>query len=395
MTHTASQPGSAYRHSASRLSPIALSVKTTDIHWRKEPALSGDIRWTHTTAGVDHPVPLCAAPLAVSGVGVVVAGYDGRICFYDPTLSRQYWSLQLSAPIYASIVALPASQTFLVCDTKGGCLRVNLKGTVLWKQSMKAPIYGTLCADEKNGSVYIAAFGDYLFHLDIDTGNILNSRTLAAPWFKTVAPKPASRNPYVGPILIGDARVLTTSGGTLEVFNATLERIWSHSLKAIMRATPAVHLGLNRILAISVAGEWILLDSLSGSCIASGHLEDKVTASPALSGPIACIGTANGRVVGLCLETSAIIWDRGFGAPFDHTGFSVLPDGSFLCTHQRGNMIARDAGTGGFLWESSQAIGQSGYGTRLDSTPVSALDGTVYCGSYSGAFYAFSFDRAS
>src|SRR5207248_10135209 len=138
-------------------------------------------------------------------------------------------------------------------------------------------------------------------------------------------------------------------------------------------------------------GRCVFLDSGSGDCRGEVELGAKITASPAVSGDVLTVGTRDGTAFGLDVHSREIIWSRPGCAPRDHTSFSVLPDGNFTAVAPHGNAVGLASYDGRFLWETSQLLGLPDHDPAMDITPVAGQDGSMYCGSYSGAVYHFPF----
>lgn len=147
------------------------------------------------------------------------------------------------------------------------------------------------------------------------------------------------------------------------------------------------------VVIATVAGECYLLNLGSGAQESCIELDSKVTASGALSGDRVAIGTTSGRVSCIDLRKRQILWEAQHGAPRSYTSFTLSPENDFIATSLDGNVICRDSLTGKFLWESSQVMGLPDHETPMDITPVASVSGRMYCASYRGDLYEFSFDQ--
>lgn len=371
--------------------PYSLSA----FQWLVEPVAVSSRRFLHSSkeplSEKKHAVPFCASPIAICGVGVVVAGYDGYVKLLSQDLSKVFWKTRSKAPIYASLIADPVSHDIIVTDTKGTVSKLNIRGETVWTIKIGHPIYATPVINKAENSLVIAAFGNCLCFLNLSTGQISKKVELPTPWYGRVASRAASRNPYSSPTRTKSNQIIVNSANSILAFDNKGKKIWEYQSSSEFRASLATCYATNKIFAVGVNGVCLFLDGDNGAEIGRVILGDKVTASPAVSKDNIILGTASGRVVGLSIVNCDEIWSAPFGAPFDHTGFSTLPDGNVISTNERGNIIARNSMNGDFLWESSQALGQSGYGTAMNTTPICGNDGYMYCGSYTGAFYSFVF----
>ncbi len=81
------------------------------------------------------------------------------------------------------------------------------------------------------------------------------------------------------------------------------------------------------------------------------------------------------------------------GGPRDHTSVTILPDGGFAAITNAGNVVCLDPADGSFRWESSQILGLPDHEPPMHITPVASVDGRMYCASYEGDLYQFTFRR--
>lgn len=363
--------------------------------WWVEPALAGYSRLEHAGKSDDKaiPVPVCATPAILPGVGVIVGAYDGTVRLFDPLFEKTFWTRRLFAPIYAPLLWLPEGDRVIVADTRGTVVCFSLKGAEIWTLMLDKPVYPAMEVLRGTGRIFVCCFDGELTVIDADKGDIVAQAQLPRPWFAERAPRAGHRDPYASPIQIGPDRVLVSAANTLTAFDCAGEVVWRHVGKAQYRASPTACSTHSTVLATSVDGMCSLLDGESGKPLCVFALGDKVVASAATSGGVAAIGTASGQVHGIDMSTGQEKWSHLHGAPFDHTGFSLLPDGGFICTNAKGNVVARDGADGRFLWETSQLIGLTDHPPRIDTTPICTPNGIMYAGSYEGALYAFIFQE--
>lgn len=364
-------------------------------NWRVEPALAGYARLEHRnkTNGNIIPVPVCATPAVLPGVGVMVAGYDGTVRLFDQLFEKAYWVRQLTAPIYAPLLCLPGGDQVVTADISGNVTCFSLRGDVIWTCTLDKPVYPAMEILRESGRIFVCCFDGEMTVLDSESGGIVAQASLPRPWFAERAPKAGHRDPYASPIQVGPDRVLVSAADTVTAFDGEGEVLWRYVGTAQFRASPTACLTHSTIMTMSIDGVCSLLEANNGKLISTVELGDKIVASAASSNAIAAIGTASGSVYGIDMLTGLQTWRQSHGSPFDHTGFSLLPDGCFICTNARGNVVARDFTEGRFLWESSQLIGLTDHPPRIDITPICSPNGLMYAGSYDGALYAFVFQE--
>jgi outer membrane protein assembly factor BamB len=383
-----------FRNSPLKCVRFGASSDESRIDWLVEPTVAAYRHFEHNAGDKTIPVPVCATPAAVEGVGAIVAGFDGRVSLIDSSLEKVYWRLRFSHPIYASPIFAPDGASVIVADTGGVVARISLRGSVLWRVDLGFPIYATPDLLDGAERLAVVCFGGRLVLLSLDTGVASAQAELDQPWFYAAAPATAGREPYSSPAALPSGHVAVGAGAAVTMFDADAFPIWRRELTSLMRASLAFCPRTQVIVAAGVNGVVSLLDARTGEWLSALTLDGKVTASPAVSDGVAAVGTASGAVYGLDLDRRQVLWRESYGAPFDHSAFTTLPNGDFICTHGGGNVIARARLDGRFVWETSQRIGQQGHGTRVDITPVCGADGVMYCGAYNGALYAYRFRAA-
>lgn len=386
---------SRFRHDPAK-SILSMGLDASvDADWRTEPVVSSYCRVSHEhpRTGEVIPVPICSTPAIVSNIGVVIAGYDGVVRFFAPDLAKTYWRLKLPSSIYASVVVDRERRHIIVADTSGRIVSTSLRGEVAWSVSLDGPIYGTPAVCPEQRLLVAACFGGHCAGVDLESGRVTFTASLPKTWFADVAPAVAARDPYASPIALPGGGVLVCSGESVTRLDPTGRAVWSRNLGRCVRSSPATVGDAGTIVVAGVDGSCSFLNSSTGEVLGELKLGDKVTASIAASGAVVVVGVASGRVFGLDVRTRAIAWEYGHGAPIDHTSFTVLPDGAFICTNSHGNIVARACEDGQFLWETSQMLGVADLEPRLDITPIAASSGTMYCASYSGVVFRYAFRR--
>jgi outer membrane protein assembly factor BamB len=386
---------SAFRHDPAK-SILALTPATpTDVDWLTEPAVSAYQRLIHPHPHeeADIPVPVCATPVIVLGLGVVVAGYDGRVRLLAPDLQKQYWAAKLPGPVYASLLVDAGRRGIIAADTTGTLAGLSLKGEARWTATLPGPAYATPAVIPERDLLVAACFGGICAGVDLGTGRIVFRTELPRPWFAEIASTQAFRDPYASPVVTPAGLALLCAADTVCALDAEGRVIWRRTLDNVIRASPAVVRKCSVVVISCVDGSCSFLDCATGEVLGRLMLGDKVTASLAASGARVAVGAASGAVFGLDAVSRSVAWSAPHGAPFDHSSFTVLPNGAFACTNARGNIVARAAEDGRFLWETSQLLGLTAHEPRLDITPVVAPDGSMICASYTSAVYAFAFRR--
>lgn len=362
------------------------------VHWDREPSLCGVRRFTHRrgSAGDDIAVPVCATPAVVTGVGVIVGGYDGRIRLLDGALQHEFWQRRLDSAIYAALAVDHVRQTVLVAATRGEVACLDLRGRERWRVDTGREFYARPVVLPAADLLVLSAFGSRCLGLDVVTGALVFDRELPRPWSSQFDERAAHRDPYASPVVNADETVVVCCAEHVLCLAPDGSEVWRREIGHAIRSSPVALHDAGELAVCAVDGRCRFLDAGSGAEIAAVDIGAKVVTSPAVSGGTVIVGATDDSVVGIDIAAHRVRW-RAKGAPRDHSSFSVLPGGDFVATTSRGNAVARRRDNGAFLWETSQLLGLAEHDPAMDTTPMAAGDGSMYCGSYSGMLYQFRF----
>ncbi len=361
--------------------------------WRKQPAVVGFHRFRRFAHALkrDVDVPVSATPAVIEGVGVVIATDDGHLRMFACDLSRVFWERRLSNSIYASLVVDAEARRVIACDTSGLICAFDLRGRLVWSFKADGAIRATPALDHASGVLVAAVFGHRIVGLRLDNGARLFDVDAPKPWHAEIGGLASDRNPYASPVMTAGGSSVFCSGEQVVLVDAAGSVLWRHSRPAEISASPVIDDTGRMLLVADRSGAAALIDLADGRVDAERRLGDAVTASGAASGGVFALGVRSGAVWGLDQHTLGVVWQDGFGAPFDHTSFTVTPTGDFASTAACGDIVCRDARSGEFLWRSSQILGLPDQDVRLDVTPVFAPGGDMYAAAYDGSIYRFSF----
>ena len=385
---------SAFRHmpQKSALPPLRVS---DGISWRKEPAVTGHRRLTYRNRTLDRdvPVPVSASPAVIRDIGAVVASDDGYVRLFGAGLDKAYWERRMSASVYASLVVDPVAERIVVAATSGDVVSLDLRGTVVWTRRLGAAVFATPAIHAERRQLLISAFGHKAVGMSLDDGGLCFERDLPKPWHASPGGKAAHRNPFASPAFTAHGECVLCSAQSTLCLDPSGRELWRTDLPAEIKASPVIAERQGLVAVATVAGQCHLLDVARGTEQERIELDAKVTASGALSRDRLALGTSSGGVFCIDLNTSRVIWQEGFGAPRSYTSFTLSPIGDFVATGESGNAICRDAETGAFVWESTQVMGLHDHDPAMDVTPAICAAGRMYCSSYGGDVYEFSFDQ--
>ncbi|MBM7771686.1 outer membrane protein assembly factor BamB [Actinokineospora baliensis] len=385
--------GPAFRHDPVRtVLPLSPSP-TPQVRWTTEPAVCGYVQLAHrdTRTGADIPVPVCASPVAVPGVGVVVGTYDGRVRFYERSLAKVYWERQVGGPVYAPLVADHVRRRVVVSTTYGHVAALDLRGLFAWQVETGSAVHAAPAVVPAADLLVVATFGSRCLGLDLATGEVRFTRDLPRPWHAAYGGSAAARDAYASPVSTEDGGVVVACAEHVLCLEPDGSVRWQHEIGHAVKASPAVLGGRGLVAVCSVNGQCLLLDTASGQPRGAVDLGGKVVASPAVSGDFLVVGTQDGTAHGIDVTAPRLAWRAAGYAPREYTSFTVLPDGDFAAVTAGGNAVGLRRADGRFLWETSQLLGLAEHDPAMDVTPVVSPDGSMYCGSYSGVLYHHRF----
>ncbi|MFI8370092.1 PQQ-binding-like beta-propeller repeat protein [Streptomyces sp. NPDC085466] len=362
------------------------------VRWDTEPVVCGHAKLWHSGGrdGADIPVPVCASPVSVPGVGAVVGSYDGHVRLYDRTLTKTYWQVRLGGPIYSSLVADRPRRHVVVATTGGEVACVDLRGTVIWRTRTGAGIHATPTLLPDADLLVVSAFDSRCLGIDLATGAVRFARALPRPWHAGLG-SAAHRDAYASPVTTADGNAVVACAEHVLCLRPDGTEAWRHEAGHTIKASPVVLTGRDEVVVCPVDGRCLFLDARSGALRGVSELGGKVVASPAVSGRFLVVGTQDGTAHGIDCDRRSVVWSAPGYGPREYTSFTVLPDGGVTAVASRGNAVALRPEDGRFLWETSQVLGLADHDPAMDVTPVAAPDGSMYGGSYSGMLYHFRF----
>jgi outer membrane protein assembly factor BamB len=380
----------AFRHDPAKSVLVLPGQAGSASGWDREPVVCG---YQHLSHPLEQPlpVPVSASPAVVTGAGVIVGSYDGHVRFYDRTLSKVYWKRRMDGPVYASLILDPARRRVVVAATSGLVACFDLRGGLAWSAQTGVPLYATPTVLPGSDVLVLAGFRSRCIGLRLETGAEVFDRELPRPWHARHGGVAAYRDPYASPATTeADTAIVCCAEHVLCLAPDGTE-LWRHEAGHAIKASPAALHATGEVAVCPVDGRCLFLDSRTGQLRGEVSLGAKVTGSPAVSGRILAVGSQHGTVAGIDIGTREIAWTATQGAPREYSSFTVLPDGNFAATAQRGNVICLAREDGRFRWETSQVLGLAEHRQEMDTTPVTGPDGSMYCGSYSGNLYYFKF----
>jgi outer membrane protein assembly factor BamB len=363
------------------------------IRWAIEPVVVGYQMLSYHNKALDRdfPVPVNATPCVVGGLGVVVASDDGYVRFHRRDLGKVYWERRLNSSVYASLVVDVTRRHVIVAATNGLIVCFDLRGKLVWWAEAGVPIFATPTVMPNSDLLVVAGFHSRCLGLRLDTGERVFDRSLPRPWHAAAGGAASYRDPYASPAATSmDTAVICCAEHVL-CLTPDGSTLWQREIGHSVRASPVAVHATGEIAVAAVDGECRFLSAATGEVVASYATGSKITASPALSGDVLAVGTQDDVTIGLDVRTHDVRWRSTQGAPRSYTSLSVLPNGDFLATNARGNVVCLGRADGAFRWETSQVLGLPDHETTLDITPVAGPDGDLYCGSYAGVVYSYRF----
>ncbi|MDX2757249.1 PQQ-binding-like beta-propeller repeat protein [Streptomyces europaeiscabiei] len=381
----------AFRHDP--VKNVLPAAAATARRWDYEPVVADYRMLTYHNRTLDRTVPVSvsATPVLIAGVGPVVASDDGHVRLYSRDLSKVYWERRMDSSVYASPVLAPADRHVVVAATSGLIACFDLRGGLVWSVKLGTPVFATPTLLPGSGVLVVSAFHSRCTGLDIRTGAVVFEQALPEPWHAAHGGSASYRDPYAGPVGTAEGTAVVACAEHVLCLAPDGTELWRTEASASVRATPASLHATGEIAVCPVDGHCLFLDARTGAVRGELALGAKITGSPAVSGGVLAVGTQLDVATGVDIHTRTPLWTAPQGAPRSYTSLTVLPDGSFAATGERGNVVCLRAADGRFLWESSQVLGLPNHETPMDVTPVAGGDGDMYCASYTGVLYRFLF----
>ena len=386
----------AFRHDPAKALLRIEDVPFAPVRWSKEPAVCDfrTLSFTPGNAAGEIPVPICSTPAVLVDLGVIVASYDGHVRLFDRKLERLIWERRLSGGIYASLVFDLSRRTVIAATINGIVACMTLRGAILWRADIGAPVHATPTVVAASDLLIVAAFNSLCKGLNLETGEIVFTTRLQEPWHAAYGSAIAHRDPYATPVALPNGDIVLCCAEEALCLGPDGAVRWRCPIGHSIRASPVALHAWKEIAICSVDGSCTFVDQVDGVVRTSIAIGGKLLASPAVSDGILVVGTTDDCVVALDVQTKTVVWKRTGGAPRDHSSFSTMPDGSFVSTGMRGNVVGLRREDGAFLWETNQQLGLAGVAPAVDITPIVVEDGSMYCGSYSGVLFHYKFDGA-
>lgn len=382
----------AFRHDPSK-SVLLTEAGSPAFHWDREPAVCGHRTLVHANARLqrDIPVPISATPVIVSGVGVITGSDDGYLRFFDQALGKAFWARRLDRSIYSSPVVDQERRHVVAASTNGLVVCFDLRGRLVWSAVLPTPVFATPAVIPSADLIVFSGFRSRCFGVSLKTGELVFDRAVPEPWHARHGGSAAQRDPYASPVTNAAGNAVVCCAEHVLCFAPDGTELWRREIGHSVKASPVALHATGETVACSVDGRCFFLDDRTGEVRAELPLGAKVIGSPALSGNLLAVGTQDETVTALDIWTREPAWTSSQGAPRSYSSFSVLPNGDFISTNARGNIICLGRQDGGFRWETSQVMGLPEHDPAMDITPVAAPDGSMYGASYSGVLYRFLF----
>lgn len=284
-----------YCHSSPRVSGNVLVVGSADAHVYGIDRLTGRVRWRHRTQG-----PVYGSAAFAKGVAAIASG-DGTVVGLDPDTGRRRWLFQIpkSDVGFSQSPAATDGERFFIgaWDKNLYCLDAA-SGHLVWSQVCTdrsfafSPAIGGPAIDDEN-RVFVPANGNELYAFERPTGKLL--------WKAT---SPGDKFGYSGPAVSGDRIVIGCLGDIGEarcVSTRTGEILWTATVGAVIYdSSPAIH---GRYATVgSVNGTVWLLELETGRVAGSYRMPPgHILASPAIDSRRVYCGSYSDHVVGLTI----------------------------------------------------------------------------------------------
>lgn len=380
-----------FRHDPSARIRRSVEANLRQFDWSTEPVATAHRQFTYQNKIKDKEfaVPLSATPVVIEGVGIIVVSDDGFIRFMNFKLDKIFWERRLSASIYSSPIFAPEIDAVIVASMNGKIVAWSLSGTPKWQVKIEDPIYASLVISQRR--LFVACFNRAFHAFDLHTGKGCFSLKLNPSWGVAAGGIASFRDPYATPCVQRDGSIVVACGESLACYSPNGESNWHAYLHAGVRSSPASSHSTDRVIVGLVNGDVVVLDGRNGDEVARIPTNAKIVHSPAISNDIACIANERGDVLGIDLVRLSIVWVYQAGTEMDYTSMTLSPAGDFVFVTKRGNAICVGATDGKFIWETSQHLQLANHEREMHTTPIITRSGMMFCGSYGGSLYRFSF----
>jgi len=383
-------------HATFRHDPVKSVLPASGIglfDWGAEPAVCGYRKLTYENRTLKQTVnvPVSASPAVISGLGAVVASDDGYVRLFDAPLRREFWHRRLDSSIYASVVVDQVNRSVVVAGTGGQLQCVDLRGKLIWTAHAEGQICATPVIVGDARVLVVPVFPGRCVGIAVETGEVVFDRPVPTPWYAAHGGVAGHRDPYASPLPTADGRAVVCGGETVLCVDTQGVESWRRDVGATMKASPVFSSATDEVVAFTGDGQCLFLDAATGRPRGELDLGSKITASPAVSGDVIAVGVQGNVSFGVDVVGREARWRSDQCAPKSYSSFTVLPSGDFVAVNERGNVACLDRATGRFRWESSQVLGLVDHEPAMDTTPVAAADGNLYCASYDGDLYRFLF----
>ncbi len=386
---------SRFRHDPVRATSEESLNSILKINWAQEPVVGSYLKLLteNLNTKLNVSVPISATPLIVSGVGVVITSDDGYIRFYSLDLKKVFWERRLNASIYSSPVFDRIEKTIIVTSTRGLVICLDLQGKMKWNFNLGHPAFANQSLLSDGFTLVFSLFNSHALALNIKTGEIIFQVDLPKPWHVAEGSFAGYRDAYASPVATQNNHVVICCAEDVLCFSSIGVELWRQKVGHSIKASPVLIESTSEVFVTLVNGDCLFLSLLDGTIHHKLNTGSKITASSAISKDVIIVGLQGEVSLGISVLTREIVWKSDQGSSRSYTSYTLLPDGNFIFTNARGNIVALDALNGNFIWESSQVLGISNQETPMDITPIVDSNGFMYCASYEGDIYYFFFSK--
>lgn len=387
MTNAEGLTGTATsRHDPVRLSTVNPTQPRT-YRFGVEPVLTGLVHLTHQGQSGAVPVPVSVTPL-VFDEHVIVAGYDGRVRRFDRNLEDSKVLFRIREPIYATPVIDRQRGVVVMGGLWGSVVAFDVDGNIVWRHRTRGKISASPTLLENGTHLAVVDRSKCLTILETRSGQVTNCKQLQGNWRDAVALPGARSSPFATPLALEDSLVYV-DGPTIVRVDTGGKTIWSRTVSAEVRASPAVDRAGGGVLIGATDGTICVLSAANGAIQERWSVPARVTASPVFGSGLALVPSAAG-VYALRRGSDQI----DVVSPYvvrDHGSVTTSPDCDLLFTSGAGSVVTLRP-DGAFCFEATARLEDLGEELTFDGTPVCTVDGYLYAASYQGYVAAFRYE---
>ncbi|MBD8706064.1 PQQ-binding-like beta-propeller repeat protein [Pseudomonas sp. CFBP 13711] len=313
-------------------------------------------------------------PCRIADDRIVFGCWDNSLQCVRLSDGASLWRFTTQGPVYSS-PAVSEDGSFVVGCEDYVLRRISREGQCLWTFEAQGAFHASATIDCAKNIVYAGSYDHTLYALDLATGTLLWKRSFD---------EQVEDDLYSSPALNADGNIIVGTDNILMCLSPTGEERWRITETSRFEGTAAIDYPSGRgIIGTEIDGKIIVFDTRNGEVLKQFTTDGFVVSCPSLSPQgVAYVGSNDGYVHGIDLQTLEVLWRVNLKCEFRYTPFTVLPSGDalFVGTDERLHCLAQH--TGETLWCLEHRGG-------FHSSPLLTDDGHLVIGSHRNAVHFY------